>query len=116
MIEVKKELLNNGNLKIANKTKHIIEGKLLYYDIVNADVSKGKAAEMLCEHFKIDIKKAMAIGDSTNDYDMLEKVGYKVAVSNASDDVKQIADIVTLSNKQNGVATILNELYNNKTK
>ena len=71
---------------------------------------------LYANHLKIDPKKAMAIGDSTNDLEMLEAVGYKVAVSNASDDVKEIANIITLSNKQNGVATILNELYNQKTK
>ena len=58
----------------------------------------------------------MAIGDSINDIDMLNSVGYKVAVANASEKVKEIADIITLSNKQNGVATILNELYNQKIK
>ena len=116
MIEVKKVILESGMLKIANKTKHVIEGKLLYYDIVNKDVSKGNAVRILCDYLKIDPKKAMAIGDSTNDLEMLEAVGYKVAVSNASDDVKEIANIITLSNKQNGVATILNELYNQKTK
>ena len=114
MIEVKKALLDYGLLKIANKTKHVVEGKLLYYDIVNKDVSKGKAVEILCDYLKIDPKKAMAIGDSTNDLEMLNSVGYKVAVSNASDDIKEIADIITLSNKENGVATILNELYKQK--
>lgn len=116
MMEVRKELAEHGNLKIANKTKHIKEGKLLYYDIVNNDVSKGNATKILCDYLKVDPKKALAIGDSLNDVDMLNAVGYKVAVSNASDEVKKIANIITLSNKQNGVATILNELYNQKTK
>ena len=116
MIEVKRALLDYGMLKIANKTKHVVEGKLLYYDIVNNDVSKGKAVEILCDYLKIDPKRAMGIGDSTNDIEMLESVGYKVAVANASDEIKAVADIITLSNKQNGVATILNELYNQKTK
>ena len=53
MIEVKRELLNNKQLKIANKTKHVEEGKLLYYDIVNSDTSKGKAIEILCDYLKI---------------------------------------------------------------
>ena len=116
MIEIRKALLDYDILKIINKTKHIEEGKLLYYDIVNKDVSKGKAVEILCDYLKIDKRKAMAIGDSTNDLEMLQAVGYKVAVSNASDDIKAAANIVTLSNQQNGVATILNELYNQKNK
>ena len=114
MAKVRKEIEASNKIKIINKTKHVSEGKLLYYDIVNSDVSKGNAVKVLCDYLKIDCKKAMAIGDSTNDLSMLEAVGYRVAVSNASDDIKKIANIETLSNKQNGVAMILNELYNQK--
>ena len=116
MIKAKQEITARESLKIANKTKHVEEGKLLYYDIVNSEVSKGTAVIELCEYLNIDPAKAMAIGDSTNDIEMLDAVGYKVAVVNASDDLKEKANIITLSNKQNGVATILNELYNQKTK
>ena len=114
MALVRKEIETSKKIKIINKTKHVTEGKLLYYDIVNSDVSKGNAVKILCDYLKLDCNKAMAIGDSSNDVSMLEAVGYKVAVANASDDVKKIANIETLSNKQNGVAIILNELYNQK--
>ena len=57
----------------------------------------------------------MAIGDGDNDIEMFEKVGYRVAVANASDKLKEKANYVTLSNKENGVALILNELYTNLT-
>ncbi len=115
MIEAKKDLMENKELKIANKTKNVVEGKMLFYDIVNSDTSKGKAVEILCNYLKIDPKRAMAIGDSINDIEMLDLVGYKAAVENASDEVKKVANIITLSNEQNGVATLLNELYNQKT-
>lgn len=110
MIEFKKDLMNTS-LKIVNKTKHVIEGKMLYYDIVNNDVSKGNALKILCKHLNIDPKRAMAIGDSSNDIEMFKEVGYKVAVASASDDLKSIADTVTLSSHENGVYIILNELY-----
>ena len=88
---------------------------LLYYDIVNTEVSKGKALIELCNFLNIDPKRAMAIGDSRNDVEMLNAAGYKVAVSNATDELKQIADVITLSSGENGVLTVLNELYNQKT-
>lgn len=116
MKHLRKEISENSSLKIANKTKHIKEGKLLYYDIVNSDVSKGVALKKLCDELKIDIKKTMAIGDSENDIEMLNTSGYKVAVANASDDIKQIANVVTLSNKENGALVVLTELYKNKIK
>lgn len=111
MMYFRKDLLENTTLQIANKTKHVLEGKLLFYDITNNDVSKGKAIEKLCDYLNINVERAMAIGDSTNDIDMLETVGYKVAVANASDEVKDISNYLTLSNKQNGVGIILNEVY-----
>lgn len=106
-----RDIQENTSLKIANKTKHVFEGKLLFYDVVNKDVSKGDALIRLCEYLNIDKSKAMAIGDSSNDIDMLKEAGYKVAVANANDDVKKIADVVTLSSKENGVKLILDELY-----
>ncbi len=106
-----RDIKENTTLKIANKTKHIFEGKLLYYDVVNKEVSKGDALVRLCEYLNIDKSKAMAIGDSSNDIDMLKEAGFKVAVANASDEVKKLADVVTLSSKENGVKLVLDELY-----
>ena len=111
MMVFRKDLEKETTLKVANKTKHIVEGKLLYYDITNKDSSKGEAIKTLCKHLNIDIQRTMAIGDSINDVDMFNVVGYKVAVSNASDELKALADTITLSNKENGVATILGQLY-----
>lgn len=114
MIEAKRELLNNNSIKIINKSQNVVPGVLLYYDIVNSEVSKGNALVKLCEYLNIDPQRSMAIGDSLNDLDMLNKAGLKVAVANAKDEVKQIADIIVPANVENGVATILNELYNEK--
>ena len=108
---LRKSIDDETDLKIANKTKHITKNKLLYYDVVNNAVSKGNALKKLCDYLGIDTDRAMAIGDSDNDIEMLQASGYKVAVANATDKLKSVADIVTLSNKQNGVETILNELY-----
>jgi hypothetical protein len=108
---LRKSIEDETDLIIANKTKHISKNKLLYYDVVNSTVSKGNALKILCKHLGIDNERAMAIGDSDNDIEMLLASGYKVAVANATEKLKNVADIVTLSNKQNGVETILNEFY-----
>lgn len=115
MINAKKDLIGIDSIKIVSKSSKVEDGKLLYYDIVNKEVSKGNALVILCNHLNIDSKKAMAIGDSFNDLDMLNKAGYKVTVSNAIDELKQIANIIAPSNTSNGVLTVLNELYNQKT-
>lgn len=101
------------NLKISNKSKVIDDsGKILFYDITLNDVSKGNAVKTLCHHLEIDLEDAMAIGDDDNDLSMLEAVSVKVAVSNASDNLKSIATVITCSNDEEGVAMVLEKLYN----
>lgn len=113
MKHLRKDIEDGNIFKIVNKTKNPEEGKLLFYDVVNNDVSKGDAIKRLCEHLSIDPKRSLAIGDGDNDIEMISEAGVKVAVGNATPAVKEIADIITLSNDQNGVATILEELNNN---
>ena len=49
----------------------------------------------------------MAFGDSENDFNMLQCAGVGVAVANAQPDVLEIADYVTLSNKDGGVGAAI---------
>jgi hypothetical protein len=56
----------------------------------------------------------MAIGDSWNDLDMLEYAGIGVAMENAMADVKKVAQYVTRSNEDDGVAEAIELLVLNK--
>lgn len=47
-----------------------------------------------------------------NDISMFEEAGISVAVANASDDIKNKADYVTLSNNEDGVAIFFEKLIN----
>lgn len=51
-----------------------------------------------------------AVGDSLNDYSMLQAAGKGIAMGNAREDIKEIADAVTLTNDQNGVAYMIRNL------
>ncbi|SNZ17039.1 hypothetical protein SAMN05421503_3108 [Terribacillus aidingensis] len=76
-------------------------------EIVDGQASKGHALKKLAN--KLDIKKddIIAIGDSMNDLPMLEAAGTKVAMGNATDEVKEACDYTTDTNEENGVATML---------
>lgn len=72
---------------------------------VNAQsANKGAALERLCAHLGIPRSQAMAIGDSGNDMEMLKTAGFAVAMENAEDRVKKLANAVTGSNMEDGVA------------
>lgn len=77
-------------------------------NIINKNASKGNAIYGLCKYLKIDIKDVIAMGDDLNDISMIKEVGLGIAMGNALDSVKEIADEVTKTNNENGVAEIIN--------
>jgi hydroxymethylpyrimidine pyrophosphatase-like HAD family hydrolase len=58
----------------------------------------------MAEYYNIPIENTVAIGDNFNDVPMLEVAGLSVAMGNADPSVKEIADVVTLTNNEHGVA------------
>jgi len=76
-------------------------------DIMNEDVSKGKALEALANIFNISTDEIMAMGDNDNDEDMIRTAGVGVAMGNARDAVKAVADDVAVHHEEDGVAWAL---------
>lgn len=66
--------------------------------------NKGNGLLALAEHLGIQRDQIMACGDSDNDYSMIKAAGLGIAMENGLETVKKIADAVTLSNDQDGVA------------
>ena len=58
--------------------------------ITDKRVNKGSSLKYLCERNGINMENVMAIGDSENDEDFLKEAGYKIAVGNADDKLKEI--------------------------
>ena len=52
----------------------------------------------------------MAFGDGYNDKSMMETVGFSIAMANAVDEIKAIADYVTTSNDDDGIAVAVEKL------
>lgn len=78
--------------------------KAHYLELTHPSVNKGHALAFLAEKLNIHRDEVMAIGDSNNDYPMIEYAGFGVAMENASDRVKSIAQAVTAHNNAHGVA------------
>ncbi len=77
-------------------------GNNLEVNAVGAD--KGLGLLKLGELLGISREEIMACGDGTNDCSMITAAGVGVAMGNAPDEVKNIADYVTLTNDEDGVA------------
>ncbi len=81
-----------------------------YYEILPKGMSKGLLVTKLAEILGVDKKKTIAIGDNDNDASMLKSAAVGIAVSNASKAAKEAADIITVSNNENALAKIINDL------
>lgn len=86
-----------GRVQFNNANPNLMEG-------VSVSAGKDKAIEYLIEPYGMDLSHVMAIGDSLNDYTMVSRAGMGVAMGNAVDELKAVAQAVTLSNDQDGVA------------
>jgi hydroxymethylpyrimidine pyrophosphatase-like HAD family hydrolase len=79
-------------------------------EISPAGVNKASALAELCEELGIDAGDVIAFGDHLNDLPMLAWAGRAVAVANAHPDVVELADEVTATNDEDGVALVLERL------
>lgn len=91
------ELKQFDSLELVGSLKYNIE-------INAAGVNKGKGLLELGEILGISREEIMVFGDGDNDIAMLREVGFGVAMQNADEEVKAVADYVTGSNDEDGVA------------
>jgi len=81
--------------------------KPIYIEFVDKDASKAIAMEKLGKHFGIKREEMIAVGDGENDLSMIEYAGLGIAMANADEKVKEMADAITLSNEEDGVAAVI---------
>lgn len=71
---------------------------------------KGVALKNLADRLNIPMEDIVAVGDNWNDVSMLQAAGKGIAMGNASDEIKQLADGVTKSNIEDGVAALIESI------
>lgn len=72
-------------------------------EIIPNEVDKGKGMELVCQQFGASLEDTIAFGDSMNDYEMMETAGISVAMGNACEELKSVADVVCKTVKEDGV-------------
>lgn len=72
-------------------------------DIIPANGGKGMGIKSMLEYYGFDDSEALAFGDGNNDIEMLQAVGTGVAMGNASDDLKAIADEICGDVSEDGI-------------
>lgn len=85
----------------------ILRSETVFLEFLNKEASKGNALRDLAHVLGYSRSQLMAIGDSGNDIDLIEYAGTGVAMGNAVDAVKDVADAFTSTNSEDGVAEAL---------
>ncbi|MCD8313173.1 MAG: Cof-type HAD-IIB family hydrolase [Bacteroidales bacterium] len=78
-----------------------------FVDLNPADVTKATGMQEVMAHYGFSREESIAFGDGGNDIQMLQYAGIGVAMGNATPDVKEMADFVTTSVDDGGVAGAL---------
>lgn len=80
-------------------------------EINNKGVSKGNAVKALADYYGFKREEIVCIGDNENDISMIEYAGFGVAMGNAIKEVKDLADYITATNKEDGVAKAIKKIF-----
>jgi len=90
-----------------SRTKSPAYPEVDFINVLAPGVSKRKALEALASHLGIPMGEIVAIGDGTNDLPLLSAVGLAIAMDNAPDEVKAVADYITLDVDHSGLAAAI---------
>ena len=75
--------------------------------MIPSGIDKGRLVELLRDRLGVPRQEILVLGDMENDMEMFAKAGFAVAMGNATDAVKRVADATTLSNDEDGVAVAI---------
>jgi hydroxymethylpyrimidine pyrophosphatase-like HAD family hydrolase len=91
----------------------IVRSQPYYLDITSRCANKGDALSKLAELLAIPPPEIAVIGDGSNDVAMFARAGLSIAMGNASPEVRQAADVVTKSNREDGFAAAVHRFILN---
>lgn len=82
-----------------------------FIEFMHREVSKGTAIQTLVNELGYSTEQVVACGDGNNDASMIEVAGVGVAMANATDYLKSLADEITLSNDEDGLIPIIDKYF-----
>lgn len=90
----------DGNATVARSQAY-------YCDVMPPGINKGRIVEYLAGRLGVPLSEVLVLGDMENDLEMFRAAGFAVAMGNASDEVKRLANATTLSNEEDGFAAAI---------
>lgn len=100
-----------------NYTRQRIEELQLGVEMVNAEttsleisakgIDKGIGLEKLCQYLNISLAQTIVVGDADNDIGAMKKAGLAVAMGNANERIKELADVMVADNDHDGCREVI---------
>ena len=84
---------------------HCLNGEL-----INRKYDKGRGVRIVAEHYGMPLEDTIGFGDSMNDLEMIETVGFSVCMDNGSPALKKVSSMVCPSVEQDGLAWAFEKL------
>lgn len=96
---------------IFGKRLNVFRSEPYFLEITPKHIDKAYSLGKLLDHLNLTKEQMIACGDGFNDLSMIEYAGIGVAMSNAQDKVKEVADYITLSNDEDGVVNVIEKFF-----
>ncbi len=95
------------------KELNVFRSEPHFLEITPQHIDKAYSLGKLLESLGLTREEMVACGDGFNDISMIEYAGLGVAMENAQQKVKDVADYITVSNDEDGVAKVIEKFFNN---
>lgn len=92
----------------------VVRSMPFFLEFLGKETNKGSGVEALAKHLEISKEQIICMGDAGNDVHMIEFAGLGVAMGNAFPEVKEIADYVTKTNDEHGVAHVIEKFISRR--
>ena len=107
-------IMTQVDSKYINKYS-MLRSSRIFLEFLEKKTSKGEALKSLAKYLNISMDDTMAIRDAGNDIPMIKEAKIGVAMKNSFPEVLEIADYITGSNRESGVAQALNKFIIEKS-
>lgn len=102
MASLRKEVEGWGTLEVTRSAE-------INMEVSCKGISKESGVRKVCDWLGIDMSEVMAVGDNMNDFKLINAAGCGVAMGNADQELKRIADETTDTNEHHGVAKAISQ-------
>lgn len=103
-----------SNLEGTYKNINVVKGKIGKYfglDITAGQANKYTALLKYMEMLNLQPDEVVAVGDGYNDFPLLMACGTKIAMENSPQELKEIADLIIPTQKENGLLTVIDTFF-----